>query len=433
MCVNEIAIVTIDNPPVNALSGAVMTTVRDAVLKAAAEPNIDAIVVIGAGRTFPAGVDIRELASGTLTIDFSSVIRQIEDASKPVVMALHGTAFGGGLELAMAGHYRVIAPSAQVGQPEVKLGLIPGASGTQRLPRLAGVEKALEMCVSGEPINAREALKYGIADRIIEGDLLQGATAFAREVARRPIPRTRDKPVRMNPATQAVVTAIMASANVTFEEGCRFESEVFAECLGSPESHALIHVFFGERTVARIPWLPKDTPVLNIRRAAVIGSPELAQACAHAGIGVVSEAEAPDIVLVADPNGARSEIAIGAHLVGNLLEVQPAKATANAIVAAAMGLGKRLGKIAVHGFIADRMRKAGPDVHAMAAEGKRLLDEGVALRSVDIDIACIHGNGFFRRLGGPMFCAESVPAEAVRAEAASGATSSLPSGPSPST
>ena len=403
----DIAVVTIHNPPVNALSCGVPEAIRDAVSLAADDFEVAAVVVIGAGNTFPAGVDIREFAGSTLPFDLAGIIREIEDSTKPVVMALHGTALGGGLELALGGHYRVIAPSGMVGQPEVKLGLIPGAAGTQRLPRLAGVERALDMCVRGEPLGAREALECGIVDRIIEGGLLDGAVAFAREVAGRPVRRTRELAVRISPAVRAAVTAVMAVGDATFEQGCRLESEIFAECLHSNESKALIYVFFGERTVAKIPFLAKDTQVKEIRRAAVTGSGELASACAGAGIAVVGEADAPDIILAAQPTSGSPGITVGARLAGRLLEIQPGPATSHATVAAAMALGKRLKKLAVHGFIAERMKKAGPDLRAMAEEGHRLLAEGVALRTVDIDIACIHGFGFPRRLGGPMFVAST--------------------------
>jgi 3-hydroxyacyl-CoA dehydrogenase len=400
----EVAVVTIHNPPVNALSSGVPEAVRDAVLQAAGDFEVAAVVVIGAGSTFPAGVDIREFAGATLPFDLAGIVREIEDSPTPVVMALHGSALGGGLELAMGGHYRVIAPTGMVGQPEVKLGLIPGGAGTQRLPRLAGVERALDMCVRGEPLGAREALDCGIVDRIVEGDLLDGAVEFAREVAGRPLRKTRDMPVRVSPAVRAAVTAVMAVGNTTFDEGCRLESEIFAECLHSNEAKALIYVFFGERTVAKIPFIRKDTPVKEIRRAAVTG--ELAKTCAEAGIAVVDRADAPDIILAAEP-ASDSDITVGARLIGRLLEIQPGPATGQATLAAAMALGKRLKKIAVHGFIAERMKRAGPDLRTMAEEGNRLLAEGVALRAVDIDIACIHGFGFPRRLGGPMYVAST--------------------------
>jgi 3-hydroxyacyl-CoA dehydrogenase len=236
----------------------------------------------------------------------------IEDSPKPVVMAIHGQALGGGMEVSMAGHYRVIAPSAQVGQPEVKLGIIPGAAGTQRLPRLAGVAKALEMCAFGEPIGAPEALALGIVDRVIDGDLLTGAVAFAREVADRPAPKARQrneklanvdpsifaaardtarKTRRGQPAPLAAIDAVEASTKLPFEEGCKLEAKLFSECLYSIQSKALIHAFFGERTVNKIPDIPKETPLYEIRRAAVIGAGTMgggiAMNYANAGIPVI--------------------------------------------------------------------------------------------------------------------------------------------------
>ncbi len=212
----------------------------------------------------------------------------------------------------MAGHYRVIAPTAQVGQPEVKLGLIPGAGGTQRLPRLAGVEKAVEMCASGESVKAQDAVKLGVADRVIDGDLLQGAIAFAREVANQPIPRTRfrdDKLRLFHPATfdyarqqakklkrgyqapLAAIEAVEAATKLNFENGCQREQEIFRERLYATESKALIHAFFAERSAGKIPDLPKDTRTLEIRRAAVVGAGTMgggiAMTYANAGIPVI--------------------------------------------------------------------------------------------------------------------------------------------------
>src|ERR1700731_575087 len=185
---NDIAIITVNNPPVNALSPGVPEGISDAIEQINKDATVKAVVLIGGGKTFVAGADIKEFGKMTSGkthggIPFVPLLNRIEDCSKPVVMAIHGTAFGGGLELAMAGHYRVAAPSALVGQPEVKLGIIPGAAGTQRLPRLAGVAKAVEMCAGGDPIKAKEALALGIVDKLIEGDLLTGAVAFAREIA----------------------------------------------------------------------------------------------------------------------------------------------------------------------------------------------------------------------------------------------------------
>src|ERR1019366_3295289 len=167
---NDVAVITIDNPPVNALSPGVPEGILAAIDEMNGDPAVKAAVIIGGGRTFVAGADIKEfgkMRAGGPRRSLHPLLHHIEDSGKPVVMAIHGTAFGGGLELAMAGHYRVALPTAQVGQPEVKLGIIPGAAGTQRLPRLAGVAKAVEMCAQGNPVTADEALKFGVIDKII--------------------------------------------------------------------------------------------------------------------------------------------------------------------------------------------------------------------------------------------------------------------------
>src|SRR5207302_3800520 len=195
---NEIAIITVNNPPVNALSPGVPEGISECIDSVCKDPSVKAAIIIGSGSTFVAGADIKEfgkITSGKTQrgIAFLPMLIRIEDCSKPVIMAIHGTAFGGGLELAMAGHYRIASASAQVGQPEVKLGIIPGAAGTQRLPRLAGVAKGVELCADGNPIKAAEAHKLGVIDRIIEGDLLKGPLAFAREVAGKPTRKARER------------------------------------------------------------------------------------------------------------------------------------------------------------------------------------------------------------------------------------------------
>jgi 3-hydroxyacyl-CoA dehydrogenase len=320
---DDIAVITIDNPPVNALSPGVPEGIQALLDEAAQDSHVRAVVVMGAGQTFIAGADIREFAkivSGeSPRLSLYPFLLAIEDCPKPVVMAIHGAAFGGGLETAMAGHYRVIALGAQVGQPEVKLGLIPGAGGTQRLPRLVGVAKALEMCASGQSIPAREAVELGVADSLIEGDLLEGAIAFARAVAANPAPKTRERHEKLRDAHPALFTmarerarksgrgmtaplaaidAVEAAAWRTFDEGCRREAELFDECLYSSQSRALIHAFFGERTVAKIPGLPKDVRPAEIARAAVIGAGTMgggiAMTFANAGIPVIVKETAPD-------------------------------------------------------------------------------------------------------------------------------------------
>ena len=316
---NDIAIITINNPPVNALSPGVPEGIGAAIEQIDKDSSVKAAVVIGGGRTFIAGADIREFGKMTSGenkrgVALLPLLLRIEDCSKPVVMAIHGTAFGGGLEVAMSGHYRVAAPGAQVGQPEVKLGLIPGAAGTQRLPRLAGVAKALEMCTDGNPVKAAEALKLGIVDRLIEGDLLAGAVAFAREIAGKAAPKTRERNAKLGTPEEnapifaaardtarkkqrgliapiAAIDAIEAATKQPFEQGCATESKLFTECLFSDQSKALIHVFFGEREVAKIPDVPKDTPVIPVNNAAVVGAGTMgggiAMVFANAGIPVL--------------------------------------------------------------------------------------------------------------------------------------------------
>src|SRR5215813_3906971 len=316
----EIAIITVNNPPVNALSPGVPEGIGEAIVKSAQDDAVKGVVLIGGGRTFIAGADIKEFGKVTSGEkgrgSLLPLLQTIEDCPKPVVMAIHGTAFGGGLELAMAFHYRVAAPTAQVGQPEVKLGIIPGAAGTQRLPRLAGVAKAVEMCAFGEPVKASDALKSGIVDRIIEGDLLAGSVAFVRELlAKGEAPRKsseRDEklgnPVenadifedaraqaqktrRGMTAPLAAIDAVEASTKLPFDEGCKREAELFRDCLFSDQSKALIHVFFSEREVAKIPGLPKETKTLEIRKAAVVGAGTMgggiAMNYANAGIPVL--------------------------------------------------------------------------------------------------------------------------------------------------
>jgi 3-hydroxyacyl-CoA dehydrogenase len=313
-----IGVITVDNPPVNALSPGVPEGILESVEKAQSDTAVTALVLIGAGRTFIAGADIKEFGKITSgerkkEIGLAEMILRMEDSAKPIVCAIHGTAFGGGLEVAMGAHYRVAVATAQVGQPEVKLGLIPGAGGTQRLPRLAGVALAVEMCAFGEPIKAPVALEAGIVDRIVEGDLLTGAIAFAREIlakGEKPRkPRDRNEKLVANPALfeaareqarktkrgmmapLAAIDAVEAAIRLPFEEGRKNEAALFEECLFSDQSKAMIHAFFGEREVAKIPWLPKDTPVRDIRKAAVIGAGTMgggiAMNYANAGIPVI--------------------------------------------------------------------------------------------------------------------------------------------------
>jgi 3-hydroxyacyl-CoA dehydrogenase len=314
-----IAVVAINNPPVNALSSAVSAGIAAAVAQIEKDDSVKSVVFIGAGRTFVAGADIKEfgeLTSGKIICreSLKPLLMRIEDLGRPVVMAIHGTAFGGGLELAMAGHYRIALASAQVGQPEVKLGIMPGAAGTQRLPRLAGVAKAVEMCAEGAPVRADDALNSGILDRLVEGDLLAAAIAFAKEVAGKPAPKTRERTEKLGTLEQnapifaaaretarkkqrgllaplAAIDAIEAATELSFDEGCKREEELFTKCLFSDQSRALIYAFFGEREVAKIPDVPKETPVLPVNSVGIVGAGTMgggiAMVFANAGIPVL--------------------------------------------------------------------------------------------------------------------------------------------------
>jgi 3-hydroxyacyl-CoA dehydrogenase len=316
-----VAVVQIDNPPVNALSAGVIAGLASAVDQAEGDTTIEVVVIMGAGRTFVAGADIKDLqqaawGDGSGPPETHDFLQRLEDCSKPIVMAIHGTALGGGAELAMAGHYRVAVPEARIGQPEVNLGIIPGAEGTQRLPRLVGVAKAIEMCVSGKPIGAPEAAGAGLVDHLVAGDLTAGAIAFARDVASRggPHPKTRErndklgtpevnaplfaagrdlarKTRRNMQAPLAVVDAIEGAATLPFLDGCRREREILMECLRSEQCKALIHAFFAERAVAKVPDVPQDARAFPIETVAIIGAGTMgggiAMACANAGLRVV--------------------------------------------------------------------------------------------------------------------------------------------------
>lgn len=297
---SDVATITINNPPVNALSPGVAQGIAQKIAQVDKDDGVKAVVLIGSGRTFIAGADIKEfgkITSGKTQrgAGLLPLLLQMEDVRKPVVMAIHGAAFGGGLELAMAGHYRVAAPNAQLGQPEVKLGIIPGAGGTQRLPRLVGVAKAVEMCAEGNPISAQEAFKLGLVDRLIEGDLLAGAVAIAREVAGKPMRKTRERNEKLGLSAQnaspfaaarekartkqrgmmapiAAIDAVEGATTMSFEEGCELERKLFDECLFSDQSKALIHMFFGEREVSKIADIPKETPIIPVNSVAVVGA-----------------------------------------------------------------------------------------------------------------------------------------------------------------
>ena len=314
----DVAVITLNNPPVNGLSLATRTAIVAGLNKALADDAVKALVITGAGKAFCGGADIREFNTPkTLTEPTTrGVIAELEASTKPVVAAIHSVAMGGGLELAMGCHFRVAAPNAQIALPEVKLGLLPGAGGTQRLPRLVGVETALNMIVSGTPAKSQDLADTALFDQMIEGarieDLLAGAIAFAHKAVadKLPLKRVRDIVIdyphhqaffqfarntvgavaKNYPAPLKCVEAVAAAVGMTFDDGLKFERECFLLLVETTVSKALRHAFFAERAAAKIPDVPDDTPVRAIKSAAIIGAGTMgggiAMNFANAGIPV---------------------------------------------------------------------------------------------------------------------------------------------------
>ncbi len=287
----RVAIVESDNQPVNALGHAVREGLFDCISEAAADEGVDAIVIACKGRTFHAGADITEFGKPPKTPGLHTVIDLIEGVEKPVVAAIHGTALGGGLELALACHYRVAVPSAKVGLPEVKLGLIPGAGGTQRLPRIVGPTAALKPIVTGNPIDAAEGKRIGVIDEIIDGELVAGAVEFAkarvgealRVISRMDVPKEDAKAfdeemanlLRRTRGLQAPAVCAQSVKNtmsMSFEEGSRMEREYFNELVSGPESAAQRHAFFSEREALKVPGIGKETKSRPVKKIAVLGA-----------------------------------------------------------------------------------------------------------------------------------------------------------------
>ncbi|MFT6634949.1 3-hydroxyacyl-CoA dehydrogenase NAD-binding domain-containing protein [Alcanivorax sp.] len=308
---SDIGVIRINYPPVNALGHGVREGLQQCLRDALADEQIRAVVVIGEGKTFPAGADIREFGKPPQQPALPAVIDEYEASDKLVVAAIHGTALGGGLEVALGCDYRVALDSARLGLPEVKLGLLPGAGGTQRLPRLVGAQKALEMVVGGNPVKAKEALSLGLVDEMVSGDLLDGALAYTRQLLadNAPLRKLRDLAVpdaqdglfdqfeqsiarkqRGFKAPFSCIKAVKAAVELPFDKGVERERELFFELLVSPESAAQRHVFFAEREVAKVPGLDKNTPKREINQVAVIGAGTMgggiAMNFANAGIPV---------------------------------------------------------------------------------------------------------------------------------------------------
>lgn len=592
-------VIMVDYPPVNALGAAVRAGLLAALDAGLADDGVDALVLTTAGRTFIAGADIREFGKPPQAPVLGDVIARFDASPKPVVAALHGTALGGGLELALGCAFRVALRGTKLGLPEVKLGLLPGAGGTQRLPRLAGVRKALEMITTGDPIAAAEALELGILDAVDDGpSALEAGLRFARRVVEeglpiRPVRERAERIAGTDPALFSAfrdelagrarnlfspfrcVDAVEAAVTLPFDEGLKRARALFLECMDSPQRAGLIHAFFGEREVSKLPGLPADTPTRDVRSVAVIGagtmgtgialcfanagfpvrlldtSPEaldeglatirhdyegaarkgrLTMADVETRLGLIRPTRSYDDLFNADlvidtggeAGGGDSSVAteifarLGAvckpgailatstaardldglaaatrrpqDVVGlrfgspadavRLVEIVRAERTAGDVVATAMALCKRLGKLGVpvRGFVGDRMLEryrreaaamvdagasrrqvdavltgfgfsegpfatpfamgdqSGSDtgravsdqeitvsdqeitvsdqeilercLSALADEGARILEEGIAARALCVDMIWIHGHGFPPYRGGPMFWAD---------------------------
>jgi 3-hydroxyacyl-CoA dehydrogenase len=289
----DIGVIRLNNPPVNALSHALRLGIQDAVVQAQNDASL-ALVLICQGRTFIAGADISEFGKDPMLPSLPALLDIIEASTKPIIAAIHGTALGGGLETALACHYRCALSSAKVGLPEVKLGLLPGAGGTQRVPRLTGVKAALDLITTGTPISTANALTIGLIDKVVEGDLLSAALDFAQEVITQGavLKKVRDlavdktgisadffaeyrvhlsKRFRQQEAPQRIVECIEAALSQPFDEGLKVERRLFVECMQSTQSAALRHLFFAERTSSKIKGLPKDTQLKDIKRVGIIG------------------------------------------------------------------------------------------------------------------------------------------------------------------
>ncbi len=291
----DVGIIWVNNPPVNAISVGVRIAIIDGVARLAQDSEIKVGVLACEGRTFMAGADITEFGKPPLSPGLHEAIDKVENSAKPIIAAIHGTAFGGGLEVALACHYRVATAAAKVGLPEVKLGILPGAGGTQRLPRLIGIEAALDMIISGDPISAAQAAKAGVIDKIIDADLLEGAVKYAKELAAQKAPPRKIRDINIEAgklpagffeaarkriakekknlfAPQRIVDALEAAATLPFDEGIARERELIVQCMRNSQSKALQHVFFAERRAANVPNLDKSVTKREIKSVAIIGA-----------------------------------------------------------------------------------------------------------------------------------------------------------------
>ena len=311
-----VAVVTLNNPPVNALSHAVRVALTACLKALFGAAEVQAIVIACEGRTFIAGADIREFGKPPLDPDLPELVELLDTAPKPTIAAIHGTALGGGLELALACHFRIATESAKLGLPEVTLGILPGAGGTQRLPRLIGVKPALEMIISGTPVSATRAREVGLLDELVADPLRQSAVDFAQGVLSQGRPRRRvsELTATLDDADELAayehriaersrgflaplrcITAVRGAVQLPFDQGLELERELFKQLMASSESKAQRHVFFGEREVAKIPGLPDDTSTRTVKSVAVVGTGPAAGSVA----ATFADARIP-VILIAD-------------------------------------------------------------------------------------------------------------------------------------
>jgi 3-hydroxyacyl-CoA dehydrogenase len=305
-----VAVISMNNPPINGLSNALRAAIMENLEKADKDAAVRAIVLIGAAKAFSGGADIREFNSPRIKPDLPDVNDRQDAISKPLVAAIGGFALGGGLELALACHYRVAAPKALLGLPEVKLGILPGSGGTQRLPRVVPMADAVQMMTTGNPIPAEKAKSFGLVDEVAQGDLLDFSLNFIKTKIGKPLPRIRDRSVKLDdpkgffakareevakasrgyPAPLEIVGCAEAAATLPFDEGRKYERAAFARLVETTESKSLRHAFFAERQTSKIPDVPDDTPVREVKKAAVLGAGTMgggiAMNFANAGIPV---------------------------------------------------------------------------------------------------------------------------------------------------
>lgn len=418
----SIAIITSDNPPVNALGHAVRQGLADGLARAEASTAVRAVVIICAGRTFFAGADIREFGKPPQSPTLRELHEAMTRCSKLIIAAIHGTALGGGLETALASHYRIAAPTAKVGLPEVNLGIVPGAGGTQRLPRLIGVERALDMIVTGRPIAAPQAKDWGVIDEIADGDLEPAAVAYAGRLVAADAPQRRVGDITIDRkavppgffdaarqrmarekrgfvAPQKCIDAVEAALSLSFDQGMKRERELFNDCMATPHAKAQRYAFFAEREAVRGAGLDRQGKAGGGVKAGIFGADVIGQRMFQAYIG---QAE----------------------------RMLREGASADEIDRALYDFGLAEGPFANSdharddGAPGDRPVTLTPDeivtrcLYATVNEGARLLEEGVALRPGDIDQVWIQGYGFPVYRGGPMFHADMAGLDKVVAKIA---------------